>query len=288
MSERVCHILKRMDSRFFARLWTFYRDYFSDDNDCLDFLYSMLKNTPEETGEIYHEKEGEKGVFQSDSGKVYREKDLIPRRMLFSIERFVTIARNMENVRRGEDIFKLVYLVTCVETLQTLRGKKVWGKRKMLFDFFDNYTSDGDKKYISGRFSSCYSDFCPNEDSFALFISALNELRNSALHEGEFYDFFFNNSSDQTLLSVFVKYDLTEKAKKPTVIKKLKQDLVKSLGIKDSEEAENFMKEFEADPTLVYETALSYWDFEKIFIKTSIAFIRQYVAAQEAKNNVGT
>ena len=51
MSEKLGHILKRMNSIFLAKLWAFYREYFQNDNECLDFLYSTLKNTPEETVE---------------------------------------------------------------------------------------------------------------------------------------------------------------------------------------------------------------------------------------------
>ena len=62
---------------------------------------------------------------------------LIPRRMLNCVERLVSAAKDMEQIRRGKDIFKIVYLVTCVETLQKLKGRNDLDKKEMLFDFFD-------------------------------------------------------------------------------------------------------------------------------------------------------
>ena len=49
------------------------------------------------------------------------ENIFIPRRMLNAVARFVTVARDMEQIRRGKDIFKVCFLVTCIETLQILK-----------------------------------------------------------------------------------------------------------------------------------------------------------------------
>lgn len=51
------------------------------------------------------------------------EGDFIPGRMVNTAERLVSAARDMEQIRHGKDVLKVVFLVTCVETLQNLIGK---------------------------------------------------------------------------------------------------------------------------------------------------------------------
>ena len=57
------HILQRIDSRHLAKLWSFYRNYFSDDTSCLQFLYASLENEPVNDGTIYHEAETGNKLF---------------------------------------------------------------------------------------------------------------------------------------------------------------------------------------------------------------------------------
>lgn len=60
-------------------------------------------------------------MFMNNQGATINDSDFIPRRMLNAVERLVTAARDMEQIRRGKDVFKIVYLVTCIETLQLLK-----------------------------------------------------------------------------------------------------------------------------------------------------------------------
>lgn len=280
MDDRLSHILIRVNSLSFARLWMFYRYSFHSDEECLEFLHYVLKDTPAEL--VYYQ---ENGKLLSEVDEDGYKKDLIPRRMLFTVERLVSVARNMDNVRRDEDVFKIVYLVSCVETLQKLCGKKNSKKdikRLMLFDFFANYTSADDMKIISGRFTRGSLELYQNEDDFFQFVNALNEHRNFAVHQGEFHDVFFNNSDDGYPLAIPVEFDFER------MHPKFKEILVKSEGLEgleDTEEYKEFMEKLRKDPVIHYETTLSYREFEKIFIRTCITFIRQYVSAQEEKTN---
>ena len=108
------HILQRIDSRHLAKLWLFYRNYFPDDASCLDFLYTSLKNEPANDGAVYHEPKTGNKTFTSNQGTTISDSAFIPRRMLNAVERLVTAARDMEQIRRGKDIFKIVYLVACL------------------------------------------------------------------------------------------------------------------------------------------------------------------------------
>lgn len=151
MSEQLNCILKRIDSRHLSKLWMFYRDYFSDDTSYLQFLYNALKEEPEHKAVMYHLSDADKGIYTAENGDAIFDSVFIPRRMLNTVERLVMAARDMEQIRRGKDVFKIVFLVTCVESLQNLIGYGK-SKRDQLFDFFENYVNDGDKEYIASHF----------------------------------------------------------------------------------------------------------------------------------------
>ena len=125
-------VLARIDTGHLSKLWIFYRDYFKSDEACLDFIFDVVHNEPLST------------TWQQDVD----ESLFIPRRMMNCVERMVSTASDMELIRKGKDIFKIVLLVSCVETLQTLAGNKSMSKKEMLFNFWENYTSKQDKAYI--------------------------------------------------------------------------------------------------------------------------------------------
>ena len=181
--------------------------------------------------------------------------------MLNCVERMVSAARDMEQIRRGKDVFKIVFLITCVETLQRLSGKDE-RKKEMLLDFFETYTSIDDKNYIKKRFAHDDEeriDSKKQEDSFRQFIGVINEYRNCAAHEGDYWDYCFNNNlnKDEYPLLLIVKIDLVKYSRKNK-------------------------KEH------CFRTQISYHDFEDIFVRTCIAFIAQYVASQEDTSHADT
>ena len=46
MDGKLSAILQRMDSKQLSKLWLFYRDYFQNDEGCLNFLFSAVKKEP--------------------------------------------------------------------------------------------------------------------------------------------------------------------------------------------------------------------------------------------------
>ena len=66
MTERLPYVLKRIDSRHLAKLWSFYRDYFADDDSCLSFIYGALANEPAKDGTIYRELDRASGSFVNE------------------------------------------------------------------------------------------------------------------------------------------------------------------------------------------------------------------------------
>ena len=169
--------------------------------------------------------------------------------MLNCVERMVSAARDMEQIRRGKDVFKIVFIVTCVEILQKLAGK-TGQKKDMLFDFFKGYTSEKDKKYIRSHFAHG-SQGLYDEDSFEQFVGVINEYRNCAAHEGEYWGYCFNNIYKRKPLSIMVKIDL-----------------------------DNYSMKNKKDH--VFETTLSYRAFEAIFVRTCISYINSYVQSMSA------
>ena len=70
MTERLFHVLKRIDGRHLAKLWNFYRDYFADDDTCLSFIYKALADEPENDGFIYRELDKMSGNFLNEQGAI--------------------------------------------------------------------------------------------------------------------------------------------------------------------------------------------------------------------------
>lgn len=250
MTERLPHILKRIDSRHLAKLWSFYRDYFADDDSCLSFIHRALTNEPENDGTTYHELDKASGSFVNDEGTVVHDSDFIPRRMLNSVEHLVTAAWDMDQIRRGKDVFKVVFLVTCVETLQKLSGKSGC-KKDILFSFFEDYTSEDDKRYIMELFAHDDEEgFDKTGDPFRQFVGVLNEYRNCATHEGEYWDFCFNNNRDGYPILLVLDIDL-----------------------------ENFSHRNKKEHC--FRTSISYADFEEVFVRTCIRFIEAYIDKED-------
>lgn len=245
MTERLPYVLKRIDSRHLAELWNFYRDYFTDDDSCLGFIHASLANEPENNSWSFSEIDEEHGIFVSDNGTVVHDSVFIPRRMMNAVVRLVTAARDMEQIRRGKDIFKVVFLITCAETLQKLSGKAGY-KKDLVFSFFEGYTSEDDKKYIAKHFAHDDEEVIDQkEDSFKQFVGVLNEYRNCATHEGEYWDFCFANHQDGYSLLLPISIDL-----------------------------ENFSSKNKKSHCFC--TSINYRDFESVFVRTCIRFIEQY------------
>lgn len=252
MEKRLSHILKRLNSCQLAKLWSFYRHYFVDDDLCLNFIYETVANEPETEETMHRFLEKASGSVVNDADEMIFDSRFIPRRMLNAVERFVTTAWDMEKIRRGKDIFKIVFLITCVETLQKLKGK-TGSKKELIFDFFENYVNEENKKFIADHFTHDDEDsFGKTKDSFKQFVGVLNEYRNCATHEGEYWDICFNNNRDDYRLCFGLNIDL------------------------DSFSPGNKKRHY-------FGTYISYKNFEEIFVQTCIEFIKDYTNGMDPK-----
>ena len=243
MDSQLDFVLKRLDSRQLANLWTFYRDYFHSDADCFGYLSAALQNEPEPK-EIYYQPLSE---ISEDSFK----DALIPRRMLNSVMRLVLAARDMELIRRGKDSFKLLYIFSCVETLTTLaEPNSNKSKREMFSSFFEENLLYNDeiliKKLIKRRAGDEDFSFSDTELSIREFANILYEFRNSAAHEGQYWDCCFKNSRGDYPMSFLVEIDIQSFKRK-------------------------------AKKEHCYTTELDYRTFDGIFVRICIQFIQNYI-----------
>lgn len=249
MSEQLNCVLRRIDSRHLSKLWVFYRDHFSDDASCLQFLYDALKNEPEHDAAMYYLSDVEGEIYTAENGDTICDSVFVPRRMLNTVERLVMAARDMEQIRRGKDVFKIVFLVTCVEAMQNLIGNDD-SKIGQLFAFFENHTSDIDKAYIASHFILDNEEVFSGYDGFKSFVGAINEYRNCAAHEGDYWDYCFNNNDDEYPLLVILKIDL-----------------------------EKFSRNNKIEHC--FQTTISYKKFEEIFVRACIHFIQTYTSKEQ-------
>lgn len=260
--DRITKITNCISSQRLATLWLFYRDVFTTDEECLQFLCDTLRGETDVTKIKNIITEDCEILYVDEKGKEIQDTVFIPRRMLNAVERMVTAARDMEIIRCGKDVFKVVYLVTCAETLLKLAGKdknekgRDISKKDMLFSLFEQHTSAEDKKYIADRFAHDDEEIVDErQDSFRQFVGVINEYRNCAAHEGEYWEYCFNNNHDGYPVPLVVKVDL-----------------------------KNFSGKNEKKKEHCFTTEISYSEFEKIFVRTCINFISDYVLSLHKPN----
>ena len=150
-------------------------------------------------------------------------------------------AKDIDTIRPGEDPFKIIFLITCIESLQTQRPKTFRTKRRMIVDFFDTFTSVDDSEYIHTHFSTTFDEFTnrPNNGP-VLLAEALYAIRNAAVHNGDCWDLLFPDNNMELILSV------TNQQSKPNV----------------------------------YINGISYSKLEHIFIRNCMKLISHYVSEE--------
>lgn len=172
------------ENDYLDKLRLFYEDYFESDKEYNEFLNLVFHN-------------------ELNQGETVEIEDsiLIPRKMLNTTMRLVSVANDIEQIRQGKDVFKIVFLVSCIETLQKLKGVKI-SKSKMVKDFFTNFISSNDKKVLLSKCrlslanDSLIESQINQQISIEKFSNLINEIRNCAVHEGEYWDFTFKTQAD--------------------------------------------------------------------------------------------
>ncbi|MUG85712.1 hypothetical protein GNP92_05015 [Paenibacillus timonensis] len=200
----------------------------------------------------------------------------VPRRMLNSAHRLITLADQMDEVRPGKDSLKIFYYVVCIESLYFLRNGDAENKTLTIVDFFTNYIEEHDQQLIMDRFhrnladekynvhqrpDETYDEYLERLNtsvdrtfntrvSMDVFARVINEIRNCFAHEGDYWNFHFASGSHSVMNSLIVAENQVESGlKRKRIIEGLKR---------------------------IYSVDLTYEQFKAACIRGYLQFIRAY------------
>lgn len=186
-------------------LQNFYAPYFESANDLEDFLFDALN---------------------------YEKGTIARRQMLYQVQRFVSLANDIDKVRPARDSLRMMFVKICLESLCSLSNYK--GKRKNIFyqKFVEGFSVEG-STYILTNFS--LTSFEDEWDGHVFkachkldmndFFEIIKTVRDKVVHEGEYWEMqFFAYDEDSTWLTsletpenLLPSYKYQRKAKKNTV-----------------------------------------------------------------------
>lgn len=224
---------------YYAKMFDFYRANFESEKDMICFFVK---------------------VFQND------EKDKIPRRMMNQIQRFVSIADDIEQIRPGRDPLRIFFIKTCLEALCALSGME----KPAFYKDFPSYMSNDGKVYILENFSltGFEEDVSMNhqyEASYKLgiddFFEIIKAVRDIVAHEGNYWKMqFFALDDDSTRISSL----------------EIDRQILKSY---------KYQKPEKITRTYIFETTMRYERFKYYFVESCINFLLKYIERKEAENN---
>ncbi|WDH95741.1 hypothetical protein PUW24_16190 [Paenibacillus urinalis] len=201
----------------------------------------------------------------------------VPRRMLNSVHRLLTLADAMDEVRPGKDSLKVFHFVVCIESLYHLRDGDVDNKTLAVIDFFTNYIEEDDRLLILDCFhrnladekfnihkrpGENYEEYQERLDTSVdrtfntrvtidIFARVVNEIRNCFAHEGDYWNFHFANGDHTMMNSLTVAESQTEAS--------LKRKRIFS-GLRR-----------------IYSVDLTYEQFKAACVRGYLQFIRSYI-----------
>lgn len=130
--------------------------------------------------------------------KLNYTQSLVPRRMLNTAQRLITLSDEIDIIRPGRRDLSIFFLVTCIESLYGFIPDVRLQKQEMTIHFFEYYSNQDDKKVIQENISiSGINDeaFYKKEISMSEFALLLTSIRNNVTHEGVYWTFHFNEEN---------------------------------------------------------------------------------------------
>lgn len=128
--------------------------------------------------------------------------NLIPRRMINSVQRLISLADDIEQVRPGKKDLSIFFIVTSIESVYTLSGSPLKNnKQGLLIDFFSNYLVQEEQEYLFSRIkilSDGERHVYINPISAENFALMLTGIRNQVAHEGNYWSFSFKKRENNT------------------------------------------------------------------------------------------
>ena len=189
--------------------------------------------------------------------------DRKPRQMLFQVQRFVTLATEIDKIRPARDGLRMLFLKCCMESLARLSQIEP----KVFFDTFATFFSKEGKKHILDNFSLSFIEHSENgieiDESFDLVIDdilwIIKAMRDMVVHDGNYWELqIFAYDNDSTWMTHI-------ETKEPLLSKKTYANKSKQLV------------------TYHFETTLQYETFKYYFVEACINFINNYVEQLEFK-----
>ena len=217
----------------------FYYKYFKSETAMHQFIIEVLKN--------------------DDDNNTHR-------RMINQVRRFVEMANASDNIDHSGDPIKILFLCCCLESLSMLSGCKKTDFYEKLAQCFN----EEDKEYIlsSFLFMDVYAQPKGTQLSFEKcdivynltiddFLNVMRQVRNSAVHEGKYWEMqFFSNKSDVDLC---VTMQTNEKM------------LPK----------ECYLPKKDENVAYAFTTSMQYERFIECFVRCCVNYILQYVRGKE-------
>ena len=190
--------------------------------------------------------------------------DRKPRQMLFQVQRFVTLATEIDKIRPARDGLRMLFLKCCMESLAKLSDMKTTA----FYNAFATFFSEEGKKHILDNFSLSYIEHSKNgiaidesrDLAIADILSIIKAMRDMVVHEGNYWELqFFAYDNDSTWLThIETKEPLLSKNTYPNEAKQL--------------------------VTYHFETTLQYESFKYYFVDACINFVNNYIDQLASKN----
>ncbi len=229
-----------LERQYLIELQEFYTPYFSDKDSLDSFINS---------------------VFQFDWD------DRKPRQMLFQVQRFVTLATEIDKIRPARDGLRMLFLKCCMESLCKLSNMDTLD----FYDCFASLFSEEGSKHILDNFSLSFIEYSKSgvviDESSELVIddilSIIRAMRNMVVHEGNYWGlqfFSYYNDDIEWLTHIETNEQLLSK---------------KTYKVTSKEQIAYYFK-----------TTLQYENFRHYFVEACINFINKYIEQKASEVKV--
>lgn len=204
----------------------------------------------------YFTMEADLDDFVSDAFD-YENGSLPKRQMLYQVQRFVSLANDIDKLRPGRDCLRMLFIKICLESLCSLSGYTVKQKSQFYAKFIGCFSEQG-KQYILSNFnlSGFEDEYCGHvhelhhDLTLEDFFEIIKVTRDMVVHEGIYWEMqFFAHDDDSTWIAAI----------------HTKEKLLKSYTYQSKDRREI---------TYCFETTLKYEKFIYYFIDACVNFIK--------------
>ncbi len=180
-----------------------------------------------------------------------------PRQMLFQVQRFVSLATEIDKIRPERDGLRMLFLKCCMESLAKLSNMEP----KTFYESFATFFSDEGKHYILNNFALSFIERSKNgltiheggNLTIGDILAIIKAMRDMVVHEGNYWELqLFAHDKDSTWL---------------THIETNKQLLSQATYNNNSKQS----------ITYHFETTLQYEKFVHYFVEACKNFISNYI-----------